>query len=214
MKIIDGKIVLETEPCHWCNLGNPPTHPGMMPSTKRCPDCKGTRRGPRGGRGKCRRCLDGTTADFDNLVTCSVCNGTARVPETICSTITADQWQSMTFKVIREENGRFGFNESYLGIGYVSTCGDYGTAWERNNPQELLEYVKTHENYVQATKIAKDDGTVCDHIAILVSRRGYKIKAVFADENPADNSQADKQVRQMFDPRGLATAEVLTRMNR
>jgi hypothetical protein len=206
MEIINGKIVLGTKSCHWCGDTK---HPGLMASRKTCPKCKGTKRGPRGGRGGCRDCdHNGQVYDHENLITCGACNGTKIVPENICDTITAAQWQSMEFKVIRDENGRFGFNESYLGLGYVSTCVDYGTAWGRNNADELIEKVKADSNFIQATKIAKNDLTVCKYIAILVSKSGYKIKAVFDGDDPTDNSQADMQVRQLFDPRKLAVAEL------
>lgn len=205
MEIINGKIVLGTKPCHWCASTK---NPGLMASHKTCPKCKGTKRGPRGGRGGCRNCdSNGQVYDYDNLITCGACNGTKIVPETDCDTITAEQWKAFTFKVIREPNGQFGFNESYLGLGYVWTCGDYGRAWDRNNDAELIETVKNENHYIQGVKIAKDL-TVCDHIAILVTKNGYKVKAVFADENPADNSQADRQIGQMFDQQKLAVAEM------
>ena len=207
MKIINGNIELGTEQCVMC-LDD---HPGFRAGRKTCPKCKGTRRGPRGGRNKCG-CYDGTVPNFVNLVQCGACNGTNKVKETIHSYITPEQWRSFEFKVIREENGRFGFNESYLGLGYVFTCGDYGRAWGMNDAAALIAEVKDVKYGAhQASKIAREDLTVCDHIAILVTKNGYKVKAVFGDENPNNNAEANRQVSQMFDPKGLAMAELLVK---
>ncbi len=206
MKIANGLIVLENEPCI-CAIGNNDT-PGKVAGKKVCPKCKGTRRGPRGGRNKCG-CYDGTVPDFTNLVTCGRCNGTATVPETDCSTITQEQWAAFEFKVIRDPDGQFGFNEAYLGLGYVSTYGDHGAAWGAGvaNDHNIVAKVKADGGYIQATKISKE-GKVADYIAIIITPNGYKVKAMYNAENPSDNTKADQQVRAMFDPRGLAIAEM------
>lgn len=190
MKIIDGKIVLEIKQCGWCD------GKGTSPARVRCPKCRGTRRGPRGGRGGCS-CLDGTAYSDTLRETCGRCNGAKTEMETITDYATPEMWQGMTFKVIREEKGRFGFNEEYLGVGYVYTCSDYGQAW-KNTDESVIADVRKSTGH-QACKFAKDDGTLADHIAILVTPNGYKVKAVYGGENPSDNSRADRQVSQMFD---------------
>lgn len=191
MKIIDGKIVLEITKCGWCD------GKGTSPARIKCPKCMGTRRGPRGGRNGCS-CLDGSAYSKTLTEVCGRCDGAKTEMETLTDYATPEMWQGMTFKVIREEKGRFGFNEEYLGVGYVYTCGDYGRAWGDHNDSALIEDVRKSTGH-QACKFAKNDGTLADHIAILVTPNGYKVKAVFADENPSDNSRADRQVSQMFD---------------
>jgi hypothetical protein len=210
MKIIDGKIVLETKPCN-CAIGERCT-PGKQPGRKVCPTCKGTRRGKRGGIGKCRGCYDGTTHDFENRVTCEVCKGAAIMPETRYDWITKELWESMTFRVVRDATGRWGFNESYLGLGYVSCCTDYGTAWANPDDNAIITMVKGERMSTQALNICREDLTVAKEMVIIVTKNGYKVKAVYGDENPADNSTADRAVKAMFDPRGLAMAEAYVAM--
>lgn len=201
MKLIDGKIVMELRDCTPCS--------GRGVTAKRvtCPRCRGTRRGPRGGRNGCR-CLDGTVYSDTLTVTCSVCNGSKKEMETRYDSIPHEIWSALNFRIVRDPKGRWGFNESYLGLGYVMSVTDYGTAWERNNDAELLEKIKADKGYLQALNICDENLTVCKEIVVMVTPNGYKGKAVYGDENPKDNSQANALVSALFDKRQLAVAEM------
>jgi hypothetical protein len=177
MKIIDGKIVLETRECSWCN------GKGIKPAQVACPLCKGTMRGPRGGRNSCRKCYNGKVASDTLTVPCPRCNGAKIEPETMTDFMPEELWKSLPFKVIREANGRFGFNENFLGLGYVFTCGDYGAAWTANDEAALIEDVRNTRIH-QACAVAMGDGTLCEYVAILVTPNGYKVRAVYPSDVP------------------------------
>lgn len=172
MLIENGKIILGHKNCY-CEDGTQSTR---IP----CGECKGTGNGKRGGRGGCRKC-NGSRNDYDhiNRSTCSRCKGnpTNFERETLCDYLPDGVWESLTFKVIRN-NAPMSIAESLIGIGCVFSCTDYGTAWKRNNDDELIASVKESKSH-QATNIATDDGTICDFIGIFVNQMGYTVKAVF-----------------------------------
>jgi hypothetical protein len=172
MKLENGKLVLERRACLNCNEGT-------IPGQRWCPTCKGTGKGKRGGAGGCRTCRGmKTTADFDNPTPCPVCKGNYQnaQPETTSDYLPDDIWRGLTFKVYRT-NQPLTWNESHLGLGFVFSCEDYGRAWN-DTDENIITSVKEHGGH-QASKIAKDDGSICDHVAIVVKRGGYAVKAVF-----------------------------------
>src|SRR5437867_7847602 len=70
MRIEDGRLVLERRECRQC-WGR-----GTVATKARCPKCRGTGKGPRGGRNGCRDCHGfGTAYDQDQRVTCPTCDG-------------------------------------------------------------------------------------------------------------------------------------------
>lgn len=64
-------------------------------------------------------------------------------------------------------------------MDYVFTCTDYGRAW-RATDAEVVADVLDNSGSHQACKVAQDNGTLCDHVAIIVKPGGYAVKAVFA----------------------------------
>lgn len=172
MKIENGKIVLKTKECI-CQEGK---QAGLM----KCPACKGTGRGKRGGLRGCKQCYGSRqVVDWNNPIPCTYCKGDYKnVPETMTDYISEQIWKSLSFKTVRA-NAPTTFNEEYVGIGYVYCCNDYGDAWNANKDEELIEEVKNHRGGIQACAIAKDDGTVCDYVAIIIKPTGYSVKAIF-----------------------------------
>lgn len=191
MKLLNGKIVLETRDCSWCS-GR-----GTQPKRVVCPKCRGTRRGPRGGRNGCG-CYDGKVASDTLTETCGRCKGAKTEVETRYDAIPAEIWSALNFRIVRDAKGQWGFNESYLGLGYVVSCTDYGSAWSHKSDEALVAEIRADRTYTQALNICDENLTVCKEIVVIVTPHGYKGKAVYGEENPNDNSKADAQVAAMF----------------
>ena len=196
MKIVNGKIELETEKCVWCSSNN--LDKGKAPGKKPCGTCKGTRRGKRGGLNGCKDCYSGTECDWDNPIECNGCEGAGEQQETLTSYLPVEAFKTLTFKVYIADRG-ISFNESYIGVGTVWSCGDYGRAWEvvsgeddEEVIQKFIHNVLDDASGVQACKItaSMQDPTVCNHVAIIVNRGGYSLRAAFTD----DASDVLKQV--------------------
>ncbi len=173
MHIENGKMVWGRKNCEHCDEGKQPTR-------IRCPECKGTGNGKRGGRGGCHKCRG--LRDIwsnDHPMTCTTCNGNYInfTVENQCDYMPSEVWQSLNFKVYRHKRLLTG-NEAILGLGCVFSCTDYGAAWENPDDEKLIKEVKASTSH-QATKVTKDDGTVCDHVGIFVCPGGYSVRPVF-----------------------------------
>jgi hypothetical protein len=169
---------------------------------KPCPKCHGTNRTKGGkGKGQCRYCFGGTVVDKDKRVTCKACGGSGQRKETRFDP--CDALNVFPIKVYRQDRG-ISFNESYLGLDCISSCTDYGAAWERDNDAELIENVKG-DRYVQACRIVKEDGTLADHIGVFVNRGGYSIRAIFGDVDAV----ADKAKREPSESLGMFIGSVV-----
>jgi hypothetical protein len=114
--------------------------------------------------------------DTGRMIPCPTCDGKGIVPENICDTADAI-YLALPFKVYRQDRTA-SWNENHLGAGCVYSSCDYGAAWNANDDAGLIEKVKA-QGFVQATKFARDDGTVANHIGIFVTRGGYSVRAVF-----------------------------------
>lgn len=173
MRIENGKLVFEKKNCSFCQKG-------QVAGTITCPECKGTGKGKRGKPFACKKCNGRrTTWSWDHPVTCSLCNGNYlnSENENDCDYLPEGIFQNMPMKVIRVNQGMT-WNEEHLGMGCVFSCVDYGNAWGNNNDAELIATVKK-ERSIQATKIAKDDGTVANSIGIFVKPGGYSVRPIF-----------------------------------
>lgn len=170
MRIENSKLILERRECLWCRGTR------LIPGKKPCATCHGTGKGTRGKENGCRECHGYRTAtDFINMVSCTTCtDGTE--PETLYHYAPDSIWQSFRFVVYRE-NRRLTWGESYIAHGLVFSCTDYGAAY-RMPDDAVIDEVKTHKGH-QACKFTADDGTLADHIAIIVTRDGYSVDAVF-----------------------------------
>lgn len=180
MRIENGKVVLERRPCCSCSGTQ------LVAGRRVCSKCHGMRRGPRGGRDKCTACMSygadrGLVPDFDNKVKCSACTDGTQ-PETLCDTLPHEAWLALPFKVYRHNRGST-FNEAYLGFGCVFSSVDYGVAAGQDD-YSVIASVKGHQ-WIQATTLAKDDGTMCDHVGIFVGRNGYSVRPCF-EKNASD----------------------------
>jgi hypothetical protein len=152
-----------------------------------CPGCKGTGKGPRGGRNGCRKCYgSGNAWDHDNRVPCTRCNGDYinHDPENWCDKAPAGLVQSLPWAVVRQDRSQ-SFAEAYLGTGLFS-CTDYGTAWDANDDAALIATLKSEERHTQAIKICRktDDPLVylvATGIVVILTPNGYSPVAYFDD---------------------------------
>jgi hypothetical protein len=173
MKLEGKKVILETKDCSCTWRGTP----GLVAKRVACPTCKGTGRGVKGGRDGCKKCHGFRTAysDTEN-VTCSACNGTARVPENSCDTMPDEMYLGLPFKVYRHAR-QLTYGESLLGWGCVYSCEDYGTAYHASD-EKILADVRAHLG-VQLCKVANKELELCDHIGIFIAANGYSVRAVY-----------------------------------
>lgn len=192
MQIQNGKVILSTEPCY-CGDGTQNGH-------RTCSKCNGTSKGPRGKIGGCRACYRGKVVDPTVRVPCDRCNGTTIVPEDRFSTrIPVEVWQTLTFKVYRQDRG-ISWNESHLGAGCVYSCSDYGNAWDKLTDAQIIDEVKKSTGH-QVCKLTREDCTICDHIAIIVNRGGYSVRAAW---EPNATNATDKATSEPSESRGMA----------
>lgn len=179
MRLENGKLILERRDCSYCNH-----MPGLSLAPSACPTCKGSGNGKRGGRGKCPQCSgSGRVYDSGATMPCRACAGNYKdfQAETYCDTIPLSIYQTLPVKVYRTEIPMT-VGESLIGLGCLYSCSDYGRAWknpERDN--ELVEEVR-NQKFTQATKVCKEDGTLCDHIGVFVRPGGFTVKPIFKGE--------------------------------
>lgn len=174
---------------HTLHLERKDCHCGDGTQSRRiaCPACNGTGNGPRGGKGKCRKCYgSGNAYDHDNRVPCRRCGGEYRDhdPENICDNAPEGLVQSLPWAVVRQDRAQ-SFAEAYIGTGLFS-CTDYGRAWDAADDAALIAKIKGDERRTQATKIARktDDPLVyqvATGIVVLLTPNGYSPVAYFDD---------------------------------
>lgn len=192
MRVEDGKLVLEMEPCSCCD--HPKVPAGRQPGRKPCPTCNGTRRGPRGGKNRCRDCFTGSVPDFENHEVCGNCNGSQEQPETMTSILSKVQRQAiighLNFRLYIADRG-MSFNESYLGLGTIYSVGDYGAAFElladadEDTRTKFLEGLRDEINgsSLQPCKVANNETReLCNHIAVVVHRGGYSLRPAYTED--------------------------------
>lgn len=172
IRIENGKLIYGLEEC-FCDTN------GTIPGSKPCSKCNGTGRTKGGlGKGDCRQCHGfKTQIDHEHRVPCTWgCNGTHYKQANSCSYLPDSIFPSLAFKVYRSDRPQT-IAESLLGVG-VFSCTDYGRHAQQTDTA-LIDSVKAHGS-VQATKISKEDGTICDHVGIFCNRNGYTVEAVYA----------------------------------
>lgn len=201
MQLVNGKLVMGKKNCKCSN--------GQQAGRITCPTCKGTGRGARGGARKCQGgCYgDGQKWSWEHPVTCTNCNGNYInfEDEDRCDYMPDEIWQGLEFKVYRHNRPLTG-NESLLGIGCVFSCTDYGDAWKANDDAALIADVKSHTSH-QATKVTKEDGTICSHVGIFVSPGGYSVRAVFEDVKQVEAQIARERPYREYMAVGTAIAD-------
>lgn len=190
-------ITLGRKDCTQCSIGEP----GRVPTRLDCLTCGGTGNGPRGGKGRCRKCF-GFGNRYEQAVTetCPRCEGNfeGREEENYCDTAPLEAIQDMPIKVVLIDRDST-WNEQYLGMGAIWSTTDYGREYDKalfaarsddkeerrialdEWKQDLIEHVseKLQGERVQAVKIvrSRDDLTIKDIILIKVTRGGYTVSA-------------------------------------
>jgi DnaJ-class molecular chaperone len=172
MKVVDGKLVLETKNCSNCDNGT-------VPSKISCKKCNGSGNGPKGGKGRCRSCYgSGSVWDHDNREKCKKCNGIFEnaEKETMCDYIPEFIWESLPIRV-EKINKKTTWNEQNLGLGFIFCCVDYGRAYH-DNDEKVIADVKKHKG-VQASKIVDDNYNFAKEIVVTVKLDGYQVNPRF-----------------------------------
>jgi len=175
MEIIEGKVQLGTKSCHCVNH---PAGPGKTYHTVYCENYTKTQ-----GRHTCTKktCPNNPSKTYgwhalsQTIEVCGSCKGTLTLAENYCDDITLPA--EMPFRVIRENRNNT-FNENYFGMGSLWSSTDYGDAAKMTD-EALIAQVRAKATKAQAVNIvrSKDDLTLCDYIAIVVTRDGYSVKA-------------------------------------
>jgi hypothetical protein len=175
MKIIDGKVTMETKECLYCH------GKGQREEWVSCPNYGKAMRGK-----ACPHC--GSTTKHNhrpintgNIIECDHCKGVGRVDETLYD-YADNLYSAMEFRVYRQ-NRAGSWNEMHFGAGCVYSCTDYGAAWNHpENDAGLIAKVKGNTGQ-QAVKFCKENedgtGTPANHIGIFVTRDGYSVRAVY-----------------------------------
>lgn len=184
---INRTLHLEKKNCTGCGYsGRPGTESTPLP----CSGCKGTGRGPRGGVRGCRKCYgSGKEYDHENRrQPCSVCRGdyVGFTTENFCDNAPAEAIAALPLAVVRQYRDQ-SWNESYLGLGTVWSCTDYGTAWAGTD-EDLVTRVASDlaKERVQATKIAvydrdSDVAYLADSLVIVLTQTGYSVRPVYTE---------------------------------
>ncbi len=174
MRIVDGKLALETAPCWHCN------ETGKVEETKLCPRLRKPQNGTACPHCGSRR-QDGHNycLPTGRIITCTRCNGTGQEPETTTDHLPVELWKAFRFVVYRQDRPA-SWNESHLGMGCCWSCTDYGRTWQANNSDAAIAEVRdSRTSAPQACKVFQEDGTPADHIGIFVSQGGYSVRAVW-----------------------------------
>lgn len=177
---------------------------------RKCGKCNGT---GRRGSGKCRECNGdyqrsrrqydanaapaGFVTDYDTvarLEQCPKCHGAWEAAEWENFTDYAPQLASasLPLRIVRQDRGA-SWNESYLGIGCLWSVVDYGAAWAMSDEDlESKVAADLYNRRVQACKIvapySREDkeAALCDYVAVVVTRGGYSLRAVFTGDETGD----------------------------
>lgn len=174
MYFIGRTVVYEETTCYGCY----PSGSGRVYIRVKCPTCKGTRKGPRGGAGGCKTCYDGSVYSDKLTEICSKCGGEGKVPETRYSHVSREDWQDMPFVVYRDQYRKQSFAERFIGVGVYSVSGmdpSYLT------DEQLIEEVRNGSTTHQACKIVDEAGMRCNHIGILTAEYGYAVIPVWME---------------------------------
>lgn len=185
VSVIDGMLVLGFEDCY-CNDGRERT------KTVPCRDCGGTGKGPRGGKGGCKKChgsgRDYVPVEWDIAANCSRCDGTGRVEMDSTSFMPEWFWQDFEFRVVTEKNKRLSWTTANIGLGCISACVDYGSAAKMvadGREDELIAEVKNgsarHSNQFCKIIRSKDDWTIASWIGVHVGADGYALLPHFEE---------------------------------
>lgn len=184
MHIEDGKIVFDFEKCDRC-WGD-----GLGSRKVKCKACRGTGKGPRGGKNTCRKCaMTGCGYVYIRDGECSNCVGKGLSPEAATmadrySYVPESLWKGLTFKVYRSNRPQTG-NENMLGVGSAWCTTDYG-AHKSLSDEQLIEEVRNRSGGVQACKVCDENNIVADHIGIFCSNLGYRVQAVYGDHKDVE----------------------------
>ena len=169
MRIENGRVIYETEPCVWCHGDKTVKDIGPCPRDGKnqhgqpCPYCGRTRK-------------PHVIYDSGRVLPCRHCNARGFTPETRYSWVSEELWQSLVFCVYRSQRAQT-LNERLYGFGCCWTTTDYGT-YQKLTDAELIEKVRTNVSRPQACHVVDETDRLPNHIGIICNREGYVVKAV------------------------------------
>lgn len=178
-------LSLGKKDCTSCNHGEVATR-------RACPSCHGTGDGPRGGKGKCRKCYgSGNHWDWDNPSQCPKCHGQyeGHDDEGICDRIALEDWKDLVrWTVVRPDGGEIGRMAGLIGVrDAIVTVMDYGRMLAAADDEEVVrQAIASVGSETQAVKIVRGaERLLADEIAVAVYRNGYVVLPVWdADLEP------------------------------
>lgn len=176
MKIENGKLIYEETVCWDCNGTLKVTRHTLCPNwgkpvnkfpNRECPDCKSN-----------NKHSHQTVGSY--IIECQTCNATGKIMENAYTHISQDQWNvlqsNFKFSVVRMNRGAT-FNESYLGLGALYGCTDYGRITAKTD-EEILKIVPTDGHPCQPVGWMKK-GELPKELIILVRNDGYSVIGKF-----------------------------------
>lgn len=181
-------LTLARKNCHGC-YGS-----GTTATKISCPTCKGTGRGPRGGRGKCLNCFgSGHSWDHENRAICQRCDGInpdKHEAEDWTDRVPAEALNALAVEYVTQDRAGT-FNEGFLGLGSLWSCTDYGRAWDAltgpNGPRNVVPFLakvvkELLDGGTQACKLLPKDydrksqtQTLPAGVIVQVHRNGYVV---------------------------------------
>lgn len=176
MKVIDNKLVMEKVTCFECKGSGEVTRYEMCPLYDKpvrnyggkCPHC--------GSRNK----YSHTALKSYNTI-CPTCKGEGREQEDRYSYLPKRIWESLDFRLTVKPRS-LSWVASYLGYGYIFTVTDYGR-YNTKTYDEIIADVIGNAGIIQAVKVTKQDGTLCDYVEIALHDDGYTVGSVFKSDD-------------------------------
>lgn len=193
-QVVNGKLEIGQADC-FCALNPEIAGKERLFKFKDCSACKGS---GKKGRGNCQSCNAsynqscryqfnyppaGKLTDHSNfdLIPCRQCNGNWEGTKegSITDHLPAEIMASFEVKVYGNKTREASWNEEHLALGCLYSCS--GLSWKHTTIEKEVESVKKSIlNGTQACKVAKDDGTLADHIGIFLNDYGYSVRAVYS----------------------------------
>lgn len=166
MKIENNKIIFEVVQCWNCKGSGKDKH------YKRCPNDNKKTYGK-----KCEHC--GATNKHSHksigydIIDCNLCKGSGKRLENRFDFVPKDIIDSLDITEVVKVNRNSTFNESYLGLGQIYGCSDYGRSHDLTN-DELIAEIKKDMTCTQALSITdKDDNLL--KFKVIQRNDGYSL---------------------------------------
>lgn len=162
---------------------------GTCSSKENCPECKGTGRGKRGGKGGCKKCYGYKYVyNHDVRSVCDCCNGNFKnfFEENNCDDL-PNNWIDNVPLVIKRSNAGLSFNESYLDYGLVYSLFDHGKSFNSSDEDIIREVQdRLREEKTQAIKVINKANEMPKCLYVSVKLAGYSVISSWRVQNESE----------------------------